>query len=88
MLKATYNKSLLCGQGCHLEGVPVLGLDLAALHGQGGVEVVRQRGQRRLARVQLRLAADLATLQVEVRLRVLQPRPTALLPGDEVLIER
>ena len=52
------------------------------------MEVVRQRGQRRLARVQLRLAADLATLQVEVRLRVLQPRPTALLPGDEVLIER
>ena len=51
------------------------------------MEVVRQRGQRRLARVQLRLAADLATLQVEVRLRVLQPRPTALLPGDEVLIE-
>ena len=50
------------------------------------MEVVRQRGQRRLAGVQLRLAADLATLQVEVRLRVLKPRPTALLPG-EVLIE-
>ena len=52
------------------------------------MEVVGQRGQRRLAGVQLRLAADLATLQVEVRLRVLKPRPTALLPGDEVLIER
>ena len=80
MLKAIIKVSSVA-RGCHLEGVPVLGLDLAALHGQGGVEVVRQRGQRRLARVQLRLAADLATLQVEVRLRVLQPRPTALLPG-------
>ena len=62
----------------HLERVPVLGLDLAALQGQGGVGVVREGGQGRLAGMQLRLAADLATLEVKIRLWILQPRPAAL----------
>ena len=62
----------------HLEGVPVLGLDLAALQGQGGVGVVGEGGQGRLAGVQLRLPADLATLEIKIRLWILQPRPAAL----------
>ena len=37
----------------YLEGVPVLGLDLAALQGQGGVGVVGEGGQGGLAGVQL-----------------------------------
>ena len=62
----------------HLERVPVLGLDLAALQGQGGVGVVGEGGQGGLAGVQLRLPADLTTLEVKICFRILQPRPTAL----------
>ena len=62
----------------HLERVPVLGLDLAALQGQGGVGVVGEGGQGGLAGVQLRLPADLTTLEVEICFRILQPRPAAL----------
>ena len=66
-----------------LERVPVLSLDLAPLHGSGGVEVVGQGGQGGLAGVQLGLPADLPALQVEVRLGRLQPGPAPLLLGPE-----
>ena len=66
-----------------LERVPVLSLDLAPLHGGGGVEVVGQGGQGGLAGVQLGLPADLPALQVEVRLGRLQPGPAPLLLGPE-----
>ena len=62
----------------YLERVPVLSLDLAALQGQGGVGVVGEGRQGGLAGVQLRLPADLATLEVKICLRVLKPRPAAL----------
>ena len=68
----------------HLEGVPVLSLDLAALQGQGGVGVVGQGGQGGLARVQLGLPTDLATLEVEICLGVLQPRPASLFSAKKV----
>ena len=37
-----------------------------------------ERGQGRLAGVQLRLPADLATLEIKIRLWIFQPRPAAL----------
>ena len=40
---------------------------------------MRQSGQSSLARMQLSLAADLSTLQVEVSLGILQPGSAALL---------
>ena len=67
-----------------LERVPVLSLDLAPLHGSGGVEVVGQGGQGGLARVQLGLPTDLATLEVEICLGVLQPRPASLFSVKKV----